>query len=110
MVERSGITKATVFRCLLSSVTSILCRTRETNETNNEDNLPTVITIGRMPKRNGRGPKRPDVDLDGSFERLEDGSVQGSTENLYANARGISDSQSYNIGVAREVTHVDRRG
>jgi len=110
MAERSGITKTPVLRRLLSSFSAILCRTRETNETNNDANLPTIVTIGRMPRRHGRGPKSPDVDLDGSFERLEDGSVQGSTDNLYVNARGISDSQGYNMGVAREAPDVDRRG
>ena len=52
------------------------------------DNSVTLVTIGRISNRNGGGPKRPDTDLDGSFERLEDTSFQGSTDELYINPRG----------------------
>lgn len=44
-------------------------------------NLTSIITIGKISKRNN-AKKRSDTDLEGSFERLEDRSLQGSTVNL----------------------------
>ncbi|KAF5003021.1 hypothetical protein FDECE_10422 [Fusarium decemcellulare] len=48
-------------------------------------NFNTLITIGKMSNRGGPRDKwSEDHDLDGSFERLEDGSsLQGSTDDLY---------------------------
>ncbi|KAJ6787530.1 hypothetical protein PWT90_02785 [Aphanocladium album] len=45
-------------------------------------NLKSIITIGKISNRKNGGKKRSDTDLEGSFERLEDRSLQGSTVNL----------------------------
>ena len=65
--------------------------------TDEGNNFVTLVTIGRISNRNGAGPKRPDTDLDGSFERLEDVSFQGSTDELYVNTRGTRGGQAQSV-------------
>lgn len=67
-------------------------------------NFNTLITIGNKSNRGGIR-STPDDDLDGSFERLDDASLQGSTDDLYSNetARGDGKKKGQQICVRREV-------
>jgi hypothetical protein len=51
-------------------------------------NFNTLITIGKISNRSGGRQKQADYDLEGSFVRLEDGSLHGSTDDLYVNNGG----------------------
>lgn len=57
-------------------------------------NLTSIMTIGKISNRNRNGKKRSDTDLEGSFERLEDRSFQGSTINLNTLSSGTATVQS----------------
>ncbi|KAK7421725.1 hypothetical protein QQZ08_009813 [Neonectria magnoliae] len=71
------------------------------------NNFNTRITIGKMSNRGGVTSKRTrDDDLDGSFERLDDASLQGSTDDLYVDEAGRRDDKGRKgpqIRVRREV-------
>ena len=80
---------APLFRRFLGGISgTMLGRPGPAKTSDEHKNSNTLITIGKMSILNGGGLKRPDDDLNGSFERLEDDSLQGSTNDLYVNGRG----------------------
>ena len=80
---------APLFLRVLSTIPGITPKKLGSAEPSNEPkNSTTLITIGKISNRGGRGSKRPDLDLEGSFERLEYGGLEGSTDDLYVNGRG----------------------
>lgn len=75
---------------------------------NESKNFSTLITIGKISNRSGGNPKRADYDLDGSFVRLEDGSVEGSMDNLHSNARGAQDNESHDVEYTIHPRRIDQ--
>ncbi|KAF4981218.1 hypothetical protein FZEAL_2948 [Fusarium zealandicum] len=77
---------APLFRRFLGGVATTVSKGRTPANASDKSskNLNPLVTIGKMTTRGGAGNKwSQENDLEGSFERLEDGSLQGSTDDLY---------------------------
>ncbi|KPM46040.1 hypothetical protein AK830_g433 [Neonectria ditissima] len=102
-------TCAPLLKRMLGSVATVVSRDTGSGKAGDKSskNFNTRITIGKMSNRGGVASKRTrDDDLDGSFERLDDGSLQGSTDDLYVDEAGRRDDKARNgpqIRVRREV-------
>ncbi|KAJ4180987.1 hypothetical protein NW759_017210 [Fusarium solani] len=105
-----------LFRRFLGGVATVVSKDRGSAKTvdKSSKNFNTLITIGTMSNRGGASRKwTQEDDLDGSFERLADGSLQGSTDDLYVNDRDVRDDRvrgaGYCIRVKNDI-HVERGG
>ncbi|KAJ4126945.1 hypothetical protein NW754_002215 [Fusarium falciforme] len=107
---------APLFRRFLGGVATVVSKDRASAKTGDKSsrNFNTLITIGKISNRGGASRKwTQEDDLDGSFERLEDASLQGSTDNLYVNDREARNDRERGSGYCIRVksdVHVERGG